>query len=431
MIKRTPSYCRHKATGQAVVRLDGKDFYLGRYGSSESEARYKQLIAEWLSNAKTAPHTGTANAPSLTVAELLLRYWRWAEDHYRDPDGNPSRELGNLRDALRPLRLLYAHSPAREFGPLALRAVQDAMVEQGLCRNVINWRVNRVRRLFKWAASFELVPASVYQSLRTVDGLRRGRARVKESKPVGPVQVERVEATLPFLLPPVAAMVRLQLLTGCRAGEVVVMRGRDIDTSGEVWAYRPHRHKNRHRGKERVVYLGPLAQEVLRPFLKDDPDAYVFCPRRYVEEMHARRAAARRTKRTPSELKRQRKDRPKVRPTERYQRSSYRQAVVRACDRAFPLPDHLAPRRLEDGKQETMKAWWARLTSAERDTVRAWRRQHRWHPLQLRHTAATLLRAKYGLEATRTVLGHSRVETSQIYAEKDAGLAQRIMGEVG
>jgi integrase len=54
-----------------------------------------------------------------------------------------------------------------------------------------------------------------------------------------------------------------------------------------------------------------------------------------------------------------------------------------------------------------------------------------WNPLQLRHTAATLIRAKYGLEAAKAILGHSRVETSQLYAERDLGRAEEIMKEIG
>jgi integrase len=54
-----------------------------------------------------------------------------------------------------------------------------------------------------------------------------------------------------------------------------------------------------------------------------------------------------------------------------------------------------------------------------------------WTPLQLRHTAATALRARYGLEAARVVLGHARAETTQIYAERDQARAREIMTELG
>jgi integrase len=183
-----------------------------------------------------------------------------------------------------------------------------------------------------------------------------------------------------------------QLLTGCRAGEAMVMRAMDLTTSGEVWAYRPGSHKNQHRGLERVIYLGPQAQAVVRPFLTTDLQAFLFSPRRYVEAMHARRSARRRTRRTPSELRRKRKEKPLRKPAERYDRRSYRQAIVRACHRAGVPP---------------------------------------WSPLQLRHTAATLIRARFGVEAARVILGHTRVETAQIYAERDLSRAERIMAEIG
>jgi hypothetical protein len=35
-----PDYCLHKASGQAVVKLDGRSHYLGIYGSPESQAAY-------------------------------------------------------------------------------------------------------------------------------------------------------------------------------------------------------------------------------------------------------------------------------------------------------------------------------------------------------------------------------------------------------
>ena len=54
-----------------------------------------------------------------------------------------------------------------------------------------------------------------------------------------------------------------------------------------------------------------------------------------------------------------------------------------------------------------------------------------WSPLQLRHTAATAIRAKYGVEAAKVILGHTKVETTQIYAERDLGKAREIMAEIG
>ena len=70
------------------------------------------------------------------------------------------------------------------------------------------------------------------------------------------------------------------------------------------------------------------------------------------------------------------------------------------------------------------------MTEAEREEVRAWRREHRWHPNQLRHTRATELR-RYGLDLAKTILGHTKVETTQIYAEKDLAAAMELIAKIG
>jgi hypothetical protein len=125
-------------------------------------------------------------AAGFSVAELVVKYWHWAHTYYRDDDGQPTRELENLKDALRPLRQLYGHTAAQEFGSLALRALQEHLVASGLCRNVVNYRINRIKRVFKWATSFELLPVSVHEALCTVPGLRRGRGQARETERVQP-----------------------------------------------------------------------------------------------------------------------------------------------------------------------------------------------------------------------------------------------------
>jgi integrase len=238
--------------------------------------------------------------------------------------------------------------------------------------------------------------------LKEVDGLRWGRSNVRESKPVAAVPIDVVEATLPFAPAPVAAMTRLQLLSGCRPGEVMRMRAIDLNMSGPVWEYRPAYHKNKHRGLDRVIFLGVQAQDVIRPFLKTDLHAFLFSPRECVEALHAHRTQLRKTRRTPSEQRRRRKPAPKRKPAERYNRRSYRVAIVRAVDKA---------------NQERAKRGLQPLPH--------------WSPLQLRHTAATSIRSKYGVEAARVILGHSKVETTQIYAERDLARAAQIVAEIG
>jgi integrase len=59
------------------------------------------------------------------------------------------------------------------------------------------------------------------------------------------------------------------------------------------------------------------------------------------------------------------------------------------------------------------------------------RKANRWHPHQLRHTAATLLRLEYGIEVTRIILGHSTAFTTEIYAETDRRQALNVIGKIG
>ena len=49
----------------------------------------------------------------------------------------------------------------------------------------------------------------------------------------------------------------------------------------------------------------------------------------------------------------------------------------------------------------------------------------------VRHRAATELRKQYGVEVAQVMLGHTKIETAQIYAEKNSQLAQRVAMEVG
>ena len=63
-----PKYRLHRASGQAVVTLNGRDFYLGKYNSQESKTAYNQLIAEWQMNGRQHPASRRSN--SLTIDEL-------------------------------------------------------------------------------------------------------------------------------------------------------------------------------------------------------------------------------------------------------------------------------------------------------------------------------------------------------------------------
>jgi hypothetical protein len=141
---RVPAYRLHKPSGQARVIVNGEHIYLGKYGSTESREKYARLIAELASTNGEARQT----AP-VSINEIILSYWRFAKVHYQK-DGQPTKELACMRESLRPVRELYGSTPAREFGPKALKAVRQHMVDQGLSRGVVNHRLSRIKRAFKW-----------------------------------------------------------------------------------------------------------------------------------------------------------------------------------------------------------------------------------------------------------------------------------------
>ena len=98
-----------------------------------------------------------------------------------------------------------------------LQELRDEMIDKGPARSVINKRIGMLKRMFRWAASQQLVPVTVYQALATVENLRAGRYRAKE-------------------------------------------------------------HKTAYRGHTRLIAIGPKGQTILRPFLKRKLDDYCFKP---------------------------------------------------------------------------------------------------------------------------------------------------------
>ena len=109
------------------------------------------------------------------------------------------------------------------------------------------------------------MPVTVYQSLKAVAALRKGRTNeVLESRKIKPVPEEHIPPVLKELPPQVAAMVQVQRLAGMRPDEVTILRPGDIDRSGEVWSYRPFTHKTEHHEIDKVILLGPKAQEILQ-----------------------------------------------------------------------------------------------------------------------------------------------------------------------
>ena len=376
LTKSIPKYRLHKATKQAVVTLDGIDHYLGVHGTDVSKKQYDVLISEWLTNGRRLPKQ--AEQACLTVVELTDLYWQRCKQYYVK-NGRPTDEQAGVKAALKYLNQLYAMTPVDEFGPLNLEAVRNLMIKAGNSRSYINQNVGRIKRMFRWGVSKQLVDVTIFQALATLEGLKKGRSIAKETAPVLPVSDEVINQTLQFIRSKTTAdMIRFQRLTGCRPGEVFSMRPIDIDQQeyahAGVWIYRPESHKMEHKDRHRAIAIGPKAQKIVSQYLHKDGEKNCFL--------------------LDSGLP--------------YKRYHYSKHINLACDKAFPAPEGLGD-----------------------DAKKRWQREHRWAPNRIRHTAATEIRKNHDLEAAHVVAGHAQMETTQIYAERDLLKAVEVMSKHG
>ncbi|MCC6508162.1 MAG: site-specific integrase [Pirellulaceae bacterium] len=292
------------------------------------------------------------------------------------------------------LRLRYGDYQVTDFRPLALKEFIKSMVDDDCSRTYINMGIGKVKQMFRWGVSEELLDEAVLRRLQSVGGEMAGSSDARETEPVEPVSDSAVEATLPHMPDMVRAMVKLQRLTGMRPGEVCNMRECDLEQLPDgMMLYRPYRHKTKHKGKKRLIIIGPKARMVVAPYLGNG-DQFVFSPQRSIVIEMAKRGIERRAPVTAGD---------------QYTNDSYRRAINRACELAYPAPKN-----------------------AGVDAKKDWRRKHNWSPNQLRHSLATEVReTEQSLESVAAVLGHANVSTSEIYAERNMKLAIQTMKKIG
>jgi integrase len=402
----------HKPSGLAVVSISGHDTYLGPYNSIESREEYRRLISGWRANQTSARTRGGGVPSDVTVAELALAYIEHCEQYYVK-DGATTSMVRTARLAIQPLRRLYADELAAEFSVQQLRVLQAEFVRAGLARTEVNRRTSALVRMFRWGVVQLRIPASVPVELRMLPGLRKGRTPAPERPPVRPVSDAVIETAIPFMSAPVAAMVRMMQATGMRPAEVVQLRTMDVvtDASGTTW-YTPSSHKTQHHGKIRKICLGPRARAIFADWTRPGaPAEYLFQPLASMRDAASRRRKGRRDGR---ERGRQVTGR---RVRERFSVDSFRKHIGRACDKANPHP-------LADVPD-------AELTDAQRARLAAHREATRFHPNQVRHTVATMIRREFDVDAARGVLGHASVDVTTIYAERDAGRIAEVMERLG
>lgn len=229
-----------------------------------------------------------------TVSELIDRYLIHATGYYQqdDDDGQrvPTKHADNLASSLGlHFRAVAGHKRPDEASADDLCALQEHMQAKRkpngkpYTRGYINRCCNHVRQLYKWAAKppRRWVSVTILEDMKLADGLKAGRCQAIESPGVPPVSEADFRATqnrlATFSYSPDDAQ-RGALLnraldilwhSGMRPGELMRMRndpamfsidrvrlnlwGEEI----EIMVYKPRRHKTRHHGIDRNIFLSP------------------------------------------------------------------------------------------------------------------------------------------------------------------------------
>lgn len=342
-----PSYRLHKPSGRAVVTIHGKDYYLGVHGSTASKAKYEELIK---------------NKVEQSLQNLTKHYLEHSKEYYRR-----STEVDRIKRAFELFHASVGEMESFQLTKFHLRKFLQACVGYNFCRRYTNQLFACLLRGFKWLSSNDFLAADTYHDLRLVEPLKAGRTNAIDHPVVSPAPMEDILTVVGSLQPMQAAMVLVQLYTGCRPGEMLAMSPTSIDQTVTPWVYTPNKHKNAHRGHSRKIYLGPKAQEAIAPWINPS-FAFVFSPKKIKTKVGERV------------------------PGNRYLSTSYSRMLLRACIRAGVKP---------------------------------------FTPHQLRHTAATRIVAECGWQAARAILGHKSLNTTLIYAETDLQLALPAIGRLG
>ncbi len=287
-----------------------------------------------------------------TCAEVCHEYVQHARRVYRRSDGTPTRQANNIATALREVETEYGDGIADRFHSSHLKAIRSSWVAAGLTRSTINARTRLVVACFAFANEMGWIPDEVVAHLRTVRPLSRGYA--VEGGGVEGISPEKVAATIPFLQPAIADMMKIMLLTGCRVGEAREARSDEYHTLGNIAVFRPKWHKTVRHGCSRSIVLPKEAVKIVEPRLGRK---YLFGPGDGEKPYH---------------------------------RDVIGVAVQRACKKAGI---------------------------------------ERWSPGQIRHTAATTVFERHGLEATRALLGHTSDRITRTYVH--ANDEKQVAGVVG
>ena len=385
--------------GHHRLRIDGREFVLGKPGSRQAIERYNAILAAWVEFGEALPEgftldpkpQGTIPKPKnepddvLTIADLLAVTMAEVGGGKTKTELRSNSRWYRLRKVAAVLEP-YAAMPAVEFGPRLLGQIVKTMAQTPMkaTRNgeqvtptetYIREIVTAIKRLFEEAIAREEIPAERLVALNTLTKLPLEGAR--QSEPVQPVEQDIVEATC-AVLPPVAGdLFRFIMFTGCRPSEATAITPAMVDRSQEPWVWQPKNHKTKHKGKCRTIGIGPQARQILKRWISGKGDNDLI-----------------------------------------FTRSQINRAVT-ANMVSFSL--------CKSDREQFNKNDLAKLLHR---AIKAAGVPH-WTPYQLRHRGLTVIRQEGGRDAAQAQAGHSDGSMTERYARPTLGDAAEIIERVG
>ena len=400
-----PKYSKIKVGKKqyAAVYVDGKTIYLGAYGSPESRIAYSRFVAEYnASKPSFLPRGEPVEESNITVKELALAFLDYVKELCSAKE-HRNTEYHHSRTVIKELLKLYGDGTlAGDFAPSCLKLVRQELIKSHrFCRGMVNKYTRHIIKIFDWGVENEYVHPNVHAILKAVKSLPEGYPGTFDNPEREDVPDDVIKRTLPFMPPTVAAMVKLQRLTGMRPSEVFNMRVGEIDRTSDpdLWYYKPPTHKTKKKTKiKKIVPLSQIEQKLIAPYLEGKTaNQAVFSPAAAMAERYAERRANRKTKITPSQQARNDERASKPRQySEFYNRDSYRHAVNFAIAKGNKV--------LPEDQQIP-----------------------HWTPYQLRHAAATAMEIKSkGLDKAQALLGHKTVNMTRRYAHGQLVIAEEM-----
>lgn len=396
-------------TARCIIRINGKKKYysLGRYGSPEAEKEYNRLKAEFeKENTERLPEGKTSDFLFDSYAAEFLQGKHLTADQYGD-----ALAIQYARERFSPFLLsdfsmthlvafqsyLVRIAPEERIVP---RNGKPAIHKRPWSRYYVNRLVKRFKKILVWGINNGFLSPMFRESIRLFPGITSANPRGLPERPRREaVRDSDVIATLPFLPPIVADMVKIQRAACLRPSEVCDLRVGDIvfSDSGTATVDKV-KNKIARTGVHRQIAFGYAEQKILRLYCEGrKPEEFLFSMKALVEYQFQQKRLNRKTPMTPSQKQRE-IDRFKTRFDrfgENITSNVYARIVARAVNRAIFA---------DAGVQK-------------------------WTPYQLRHAAYSAISAQYGVDVASKVAGHLSPNLARVYDHSAAEVSQRVAAD--